>query len=191
MTERYDFETVKKSETDPAVVRKGEWIVLMYSMSTNGGTYIEYPPVPAFYKIVKFFYPNGNLKSMGKVTGQNLKFGMWQYYDEKGDFFKEEDENKKFGKIKVDDILKFLEKEGLINLTSGEGREFPIVKENKYVGIEECRFSLSFVNDNEGTYWNVFFISSSWNNNNHIIYHIDINTGEVLSKKIIHSPIEI
>jgi hypothetical protein len=88
MAEKYDFETVKNSMTDPVVVKKGQWIVLMYSMSEDGGTYIEYPPYPEFYEIVKYFHPNGMLKSEGKVTGQNFKFGIWQHFDEKGNFIK-------------------------------------------------------------------------------------------------------
>jgi hypothetical protein len=191
MSEKYDFETVKNSKTDPAVVKKGKWTILMYSMFEDGGTYVEYPPTPEFYKITKFFYPNGMIKERGKVIGQVFPCGTWEYFDEKGNLVKEENLDEKLGKIKPNDILRFLEKEGWINLTTGEGREYPVLDGNNYEGIEECRFSLSFVNDNDNQYWNIFIQSAAWNNYYHTIYHLDINTGEVLSKETIYSPIEI
>ena len=199
MTEKYDFETVKSSTTYPCVVDKGNRIILMYSMTESGAHYVEYSTSISFYKIVKNFHPNGMLKSKGTIVGSDFSVGYWQYFDEKGNLIKEEDEDKKFGKIKIDWILKFLEKEGWINLTTGEGREYPII-DDKYVEIQSCRFYLSFIQKGKDIpvtkndpphLWVVSIPTAKWNNYTQTIYHIDGDTGEVLNKKYYHSPIKI
>jgi hypothetical protein len=197
--EKYDFETVKNSKTNPAVVKKREVIVVMYSMTESGAYYLEYSTAISFYKTVKNFHPNGMIKSQGSVVGKDFSVGLWQFYDEKGNLIKEVDEDKKFGKIKPKDILRFIEKEGWINLTTGEGREYPILKEN-YIEFEYCRFVLSFiqkgkdipVTENDPPFlWVIRIPTQKWNNFHQTIYFIDGDTGEVLSKETIYSPIEI
>ncbi|GHV29656.1 hypothetical protein FACS1894177_00890 [Bacteroidia bacterium] len=180
--EKYDFKTVNKSLICTGVVRNG-WTILMYPMTDKGAYYNEYPPVPEFYKVVKTFYPNGNIKSMGKIAGEYLKFGQWVYYDEQGNFIEEIDEDSKLGKIKLINVLKFLEKEGHINLTTGEGREHGVIQLNRSAYIEHSRFYMNWIINDEKEYLAIVINRGPWNNNYETIYHVDKNTGDILFKE--------
>ncbi|TWP28475.1 hypothetical protein ETU09_06010 [Apibacter muscae] len=89
-----------------------------------------------FYKKVIKFYPTGILKSKEVYfgPGYEIKTGKSQYYDKKGKLIKEVDEDAKFGAIKPQDIINFLDREGYINKQTGE---IGINSEgNKYRSIE-------------------------------------------------------
>ena len=62
-----------------------------------------------------------NIKKKEIFIGERTKIDTSEYYDENGNA-EEIDENKKFGKIKPNDVLKFLEKKKIINLSTSEGR---------------------------------------------------------------------
>jgi len=72
-----------------------------------------------YYQIVRTFYPDNLLKDKSYCLDL-VNFGKTLHYDEKGKLAVI-DEDKKFGKIKIDFILKFMEKKGLINLKTGKG----------------------------------------------------------------------
>ncbi|MDR2235552.1 MAG: hypothetical protein LBE92_05475 [Chryseobacterium sp.] len=62
----------------------------------------------AYYGIAKEFYKDGQLKSIGRVFGNNVKIGIWRFYDEKGILKQEINEDLKFGSFSYNDILKYL-----------------------------------------------------------------------------------
>ena len=201
MPEKYDFEAVKNSKTNPYVTKKGDTIVLMYKMTESGAYYIEYPDSVSFYHRVKYFYPNGIMESQGNAVGQGMLVGIWWYYDKKGNLVREEDKDAGYGKTKVENILKFIEKEGWINLKTGEGREHPIIKDGMiYDGIQRCRFSLSFIDKEKDKdmsmendpprLWVVNIPPAQWNKYYYTTYYIDGDTGEVLKKISTYSPLE-
>lgn len=76
---------------------------------------------PLYQTIYKEYYPDGYIKKKEVYFGERTKIDVSEYYDEKG-HLKAVDENKKFGKIKPYDILKFLEQKGIIDLSNGKGR---------------------------------------------------------------------
>lgn len=88
----------------------------------KGGTFREYLASPSFLLVQRKYYPNRKIKEKRfMLPGLMTKVGISEYYDEKGNKTTV-DEDKKFGKIKPDYILRFLEKKGYINLKTGEGR---------------------------------------------------------------------
>jgi len=178
----YDFETMNNAKVNPVGIMRNGWTIVMYKMMDNGAYYNEYPPVPDFYAIHKYFYPNGNIKLRGKYMAQHLSFGEWIYYDEQGNIIKKVDEDAKFGKYKIEDILKFIEKEGWIDLKTGEGREHAIIHENGECDIIPSRFSVYYA-DVEKPYWIITIDPARYNEFHRTIYHLDIDTGEVLFKE--------
>lgn len=89
--------------------------------SLKGGVLKEVPPKPSFKTIYKEFYPNGNIKKKEIFIGERTKIDTSEYYDQDGNVEKVE-ENKKFGKVKPEDVLKFLESKTIINISNGSGR---------------------------------------------------------------------
>ncbi len=145
--ERYDFERHKElglKVTQITYKERGDTIIFMSGFD-NGGAYEEYPPSPAFYIMRKDFYPNGVLESKGKIMGDHLWIGIWQYYDQRGNLIKEVDEDGKFGAIKPEQILQFLDKKGHINLETGEGRPHYVFSEGKPSYPNSGRLSIVFI----------------------------------------------
>lgn len=87
----------------------------------GGYVEIEIPSKPHFYNIQKFYYQNGKIQKAGTCM-DFLPIGIWRYYDENG---KETivDEDEKYGIPNYNDILVFLDKNGYINLRTGERRD--------------------------------------------------------------------
>jgi hypothetical protein len=175
--EMYNFEAAKKSETNPAVIKaySGETI-LMYQMAIGGGYYDEY--FSDFRRVQKQFYPNGTLKQTSYFYQKNLKVGIWKYYDERGNLIKEVDEDEKFkkSKIKINDILRIAEKEGLINLKTGEGGTDAII-ENDQVITTEAKINIMYSenNNNEEPIW--YIITQDYTLS--IVYKINGITGKM------------
>jgi len=185
--ETYNFELMNNSKYIILGIVRNGWKITMVKMSESGAYYNEYPPAPRFDKVVKLFYPNGNLKYTGKLVGEHLPIGESIYYDEEGKIINRVNEDDKFGKIKLEDLLRFIEKEGHINLETGWGREdIEILKDGRCNKINS-NFVMSERLATDGSrYW---FIEIPANPNNMYMettYHIDKNTGEVLLKEIIH-----
>jgi hypothetical protein len=179
--EKYDFETMNNSKVNPLAFERGGWTIVMYKMSDGDAYYVEIPPAPEFYSVYKEFHSNGMLKTKGKVAAQVLEIGVWQYYDKNGRLIKEVDKDKKFGNIKLDWLLKFIEKEGHINLSTGKGREYAVIEENGEGFIYSARFSI--VLDEKGAFWVIGIEPDRENGFHRTIYHIDKNSGETLFKE--------
>ena len=182
--EMYNFEAVKSSTTNPVVIKRnnGE-IILIYSMSIDGGYYDEF--YPDVRRVQKLFYSSGKLKQVSFFYQKNLKVGIWQYYDEQGNMIKEVDEDNKFkkSKLKIKDILKIAEKEGLINLKTGEGRTNVMVKNNQVI-ITEANFNIMYLENNNKTSLSdpIWYITTQECNFS-IVYQINGTTGDIKKSK--------
>ncbi|GAB0156709.1 hypothetical protein CHRYSEOSP005_19760 [Chryseobacterium sp. Alg-005] len=121
MIEKFDFEEYKKRESAVHIIKKHDTVISMMLIENKIGTYTEIPPKPSFKTIYKEFYANGNIKKKETFIGEKTKVDTSEYYDENGNVEKV-DENKKFGKIKPEDALKFLETKKIINFSTGKGR---------------------------------------------------------------------
>jgi hypothetical protein len=182
--EKYDFETMNNSKVDPLAIKRNGWTIVMEKMSYTGATYYEYPPHHQFYTVIKQFHPNGVLKAIGKRAGRYISIGKWYFYDENGQLTEAVDEDKKFGKITMDWLLKFIEKEGHINLSTGEGLEYAIIDTDGRGVIDHGRFTLWL--EEEKSFWIITVDPAPWNNSYRTVYHIEKDTGEVLFKKSEH-----
>ena len=118
--ERYDFEATKNG-TEAAIVEQDGWLIEKSSMWPSGPFYNEYAPAKDFYKIHKWFYPSGTMRSKIVLLG-GVAIGIYEEYDEAGNPIKVVDEDKKFGKIKPKDIVELLEKEEWFNRETGENK---------------------------------------------------------------------
>lgn len=120
--EKFDIEFYEKIKDNIPYIRKdGSRIYNIGFDKNTGGAMSETFPPPSFLSYYKEFYPNAYIKKKETFLGEYTKVGISEYYDEKGNKTTV-DEDKKFGKIKPDYILRFLEKKGYINLKTGEGR---------------------------------------------------------------------
>ena len=131
MIEKFDFEIYKKyndSGDAPYVLPNGNTIYMISTPVKEGrfksyGFQYECLPKPSFYTLFKKFYSNGNLESAEIRLGEHTNVGISKYYNEEGNLIKEVDEDKKFGKIKPQDVLNFLDEKGYINLKTGDGNK--------------------------------------------------------------------
>lgn len=123
--EKFNFEIYK--ETDYGIekyIKKDGTEILMIGFNEKKGGFInEKPAKPSFHTFYKEFYPNGNIRKKEKYIGKYVKIDISEHYDENFNLVKEINEDEKFGKVKPNDILLFLEKEGYINVKTGQGRE--------------------------------------------------------------------
>ena len=119
--ETYDFEATKNG-TEAVIIEQDGWIIEKGSMWEElGAFYDEYAPAKDFYKIQKWFYLNGVMRTKIPHFG-GVVIGVYEEYDREGNPIKIVDEDKKFGKIKPRDIVDFLEKEGWFNRETGENK---------------------------------------------------------------------
>ena len=192
MPEKYDFELMRKIKQETGaistVIKRGNLLIYITPMTDDGAFYNEYSLNPQFYAIQKKFYPNGNLKSKVQFIGEYILTGESIYYDENGNITKV-DEDAKFGKIKPDWILKFIEKEGWIDLKTGRGREELEILEEGIGRIKHGAFLLKFFSKGEfvkypnSSLWIITIRSRPENENYRTRYFIDGDTGEVLEKQ--------
>lgn len=184
MIENFDTEVYKKTEygIEPYVTPGGNVIYAMEFTANKGGSQKERLPPPSFYTIYKEFYANGNLKKREKYIGQFVKVDTSTYYSLNGSLEKQVNENEKFGKVKPVDILKFLQKKGKINMTTGEGN---IDEDGRPL------FTITFNQDEGKKIWHIILEKGKPNNNPEnfpdigepaaylpIIYKIDGETGD-------------
>jgi len=194
MPEKYDFELMKKFTDNGAldtVIRRGNTLIYVSNMRKSGAFYKIYLPKPEFHVKYKNFYSDGTIKSEGKYIGENIAIEESIFYDEEGNITKV-DEDKKFGAIKREDIIKLLEKEGWFNRKTGENMitEDSILPTNykpyrnigRYMDITfKKRVTDKQGNEIEPPKW---FIEINPRNRGRITnYIIDGNTGEFEKKE--------
>ncbi|WP_146106063.1 hypothetical protein [Apibacter adventoris] len=145
MIEKFDFDMYKKTEQGSITYTKNDDTeIYMIDFDNEGGFQRERLPSPSFLIVYKEYYANGNLKLKETYIGEHVKVGISQYYDEKGNLIKEVNEDQKFGKIKPQQVLEFLQEKGYINLKTGKGR---VDEDGRAV------FELYFGEQNKEKYW--------------------------------------
>jgi len=182
--EMYNFELMKSSSIYPTAFKTTNgWIILVHPMMIGGGTYSEYSPPPEFIMVQKSFYPNGMLKQKSSFFQNDLKMGIWEYYDEEGNLIKKVDENEKFklSKIKFQDILNILEKEGWVDLKTGKGATEIIRSENHVQIIPGFNVFFTIGVNNKVTW---YATKSLFDGALVISYKIDGDSGHVTREEI-------
>ncbi|PQL92058.1 hypothetical protein C4S77_06750, partial [Apibacter adventoris] len=146
MIEKFDFNVYEKTNkgSDEYTLPNGNTIFSIGFIKDKKGFQRERLPSPSFLTVYKEFYANGNLKLKETYIGEHVKVGISRYYDEKGNLIKEVNEDKKFGKIKPQQVLEFLQEKGYINLKTGKGR---VDEDGRAV------FELYFGEQNKEKYW--------------------------------------
>lgn len=185
LIEKFDFDIYEKTHkgSDKYILSNGNTIFSMVFFKDKIGFQRERLPAPSFLTIYKEFYPNGFLKKKETYIGGNVKVGISRYYDEQGNLIKETDEDQKFGKIKPQQVLEFLQEKGYINLKTGKGR---LDKDGQPV------FELGFYEENGKKIWTIGIIKGKLNDETKNfpkfgeppaylpkIYVIDGDTGKV------------
>ena len=119
--EKFDFELYKKTNNgETPYKRKNGNVILSFVFEKGEGGYIEERMnVIPYYTVLKEYYSDGSIKLKETYIGQATKTGISEYYDKKGRVTRI-NEDKKFGRIKPLDVLKFIEKKGYINLKEGK-----------------------------------------------------------------------
>jgi len=127
--EKFDFELFEKVKKASGVYVKpnGDMVVSMNwyeggdaSDKFLGGYIREIIGKPPYITVLKEFYIDGYIKEKKTLLGQYLLIGTSEYYDKYGKLTQVNEENT-YGKIKPADVLKFIEKQGVINLKTGKG----------------------------------------------------------------------
>ena len=118
--EYYDFNSTQNGTRSLAYERGDGWLVEWWAMKDRKtGICVEYAPAADFYELQKSYYLNGVIKERGKFISK-VAFGSQEYFDENGNCIRIVDEDKKFGAVKREDIIRLLEKEGWFNRKTGE-----------------------------------------------------------------------
>ena len=109
--EKFDFELYKKTNNgETPYKRKNGNVILSFVFEKGEGGYIEERMnIIPYYTVLKEYYSDGSIKLKETYIGQGTKTGISEYYDKKGRVTRI-NEDKKFGKIKPSDVLKFIEK---------------------------------------------------------------------------------
>ena len=112
--EKFDFELYKKTNNgETPYKRKNGNVILSFVFEKGEGGYIEERMnVIPYYTVHKEYYSDGSIKLKETYIGQATKTGISEYYDEKGRVTRI-NEDKKFGRIKPLDVLKFIEKKDI------------------------------------------------------------------------------
>jgi len=121
----YDMDRTKGG-TEWALYEQNGWIIFVNRKNDQGkGFATETAPAADFYQIVKYYHPNGMLKSRVKNM-LGITFGKKEFFDERGNLIKVEDMDAQYEgvRIKREDVLEILEKIGLLNRQTGEHRFF-------------------------------------------------------------------
>ena len=189
--EKYDFtwmEQIKASGNLSIVVSRGDTLIYISPIDEHGAYSKEYPPAPSFRMVYKAYYPTGQLKLHEEYVA-NMPVGILKYYKEDGTLDRTVDNDARFGEIKPDWILRFLEAEKWINLETGEGREEIAYTKGGEGYIKNAIFWLGFMepdhsgNDYPHSCWHVVIDATAETIYFETTYFIHGDTGEVLSKE--------
>lgn len=144
MREKFDFEEYNKRTSAVHNITKNGSLVEMVSDEQSGGHYNIKLPKPSFEIIYKEFNKEGLITKKEHYLGVRTKVGISEYYDELGNL-KTVDEEKKFGKIKPIDALKFLEKKGILNLKTGVAKQTTYNEDDFEISFEETQGKKQYI----------------------------------------------
>lgn len=187
-TEKFDFEYYQKkiNEYDTTTDKIGSYAAynengvstqVFINRSENSVYTIKHL---SFKTDIKDYYKSGGLKEeWTAMFMSNVRIGLTKKYNEQGYLIEEIDEDKQFEKLKIkpNDILKYIEKQGYINLQTGEGEE--VFENSKGCIMLICGSKRSgLFSRREPTIWKIEF----YNMPGAMVHTINAETGEEISK---------
>jgi len=162
----YDF-SILKGEIQKLVQQNDSSILVV-----SDRQYREYTSDTSIYCIQTHFYQNGVIKEKGKLIPPHLKFGEWEYFNENGELSKKKNEDERFGKVTLSEILKFSFK----NKYAYRKNIYPLTrKDNELIEQNSTSLSISFVDNKKE--WKVRYDDSYYYHE----YTIDGETGKIIS----------
>ena len=202
------FDTLNKTEggTKWAVYERNGWIIETWPKFKNGeGVQKDFAPASDFYMIIKYYHPNGMLKSRVKYTC-GITFGKKEFFDEQGNLIKLEDRDSVFAGIQIrrEEVLDILQKVGVFNLKTGKHfsideftsrkDEFinPLKTDGSFYRLLQNRMSFKFnpaeMKDGKEINPPMWIVeTSSYKNNAEYtdVYQINAHTGQFTVKTIV------
>lgn len=183
-TDHFDFEEYNlRKETGTTTYTREDGTKVRMS-ATGNPSIIEKIAPPSFVTRQRQYYSNGILRQLSFFMDGGLKVGIWRTYDERGNLIKEVDEDAKFGKIKPQDILNFLDKEGYINVKTGEGRFDVNDREVFKFRFRPTQKSVVIGEPDKDPLWSIMLYPTFENGYIQTEYIINGETGQVLEKKV-------
>lgn len=184
MREKFDFEMYEKTHygLEPYILENGTSIDMAFSKN-KGGFQNEKLPKPSFETIYKEFNKEGFITKKEHYIGKSLKVGISEDYDDAGNVNKI-DEDKKFGKIKPIDALRFLEEKGILNLKTGKAKQTSSGFDNFELSFDVADGKKQFIiKILEGKPYNGPYGIGEPPAASPIYYYMDGDTGEIISEK--------
>jgi len=202
--ERYDM-VKTKGGTEWAIYERNGWIIETWPKSKIDGEGVQkdYAPAYYFYMIIKYYHPNGMLKSRVKYM-LGVTFGKKEFFDEQGNLVEIEDRDAKFEgvKIKREELMEILEKAGVVNFKTGKHSIVhnwptkrkdltnPLKTDGSFYKILEDYITISFepakIEDGEEVnppMWYVGVHSYDYEVDYLTVYQINAHTGKYIVKK--------
>lgn len=127
-----------------------------------------------FMGYTEIYYKNGFLKIEGGwFFCSNVRIVVWKEYDKQGNQLLETDENKKFDQLKLKprDLLRWMEKQGWINLGTGEGQQSSFSTQPFYISFKP--------HDGNHAKWYISRVTHSGTED----FVLDAETGNVIDHK--------
>ena len=121
--ETFENKTFNNNKTFKEFLPNGNYIEIMRFISG-----IQYTETynDSYYKIIKIYYPKGNIKAKGiNFNGTGFSSGIWYDFDENGKLIKETNYDEPY-KFTFEDILQFCKKENI------EVKKGPILQSTGY-----------------------------------------------------------
>ena len=178
--EKFNYEYYKSklpSDATSAIYTEEDGTLVKVSFDQEFNTIGTIKPL-TFKGHTKVYYKNGFLKSEGEwLYCSNVRIGIRREYDKSGKLIREVDEDKKFENLKVTpkELLRWMEKQGWIDLRTGKGQQTSLVN----------------------TPFNIYFVPRGSNHAKWSIHRrtmfgaekfvIDAETGELISHENVYS----
>uniref|UniRef100_A0AC34FCF4 Uncharacterized protein n=1 Tax=Panagrolaimus sp. ES5 TaxID=591445 RepID=A0AC34FCF4_9BILA len=128
----------------------------------SGFVQTETAPLPQMFVEVKWYYPDGTLKSKGaSFKKDSFEKGTWTYYDASGNLEKTEDKDAPYQAFPWEKVLEVLKQKNI-----------------SYEQIEH----VGRVSDAKGTFWNIAYMKDKAKHMGES-FSIDVKTGQVINVK--------
>ncbi len=184
--DKFDFNeyTIRELNNTTDYYKEDGSYIELYVLDNENPLVFETPPPPSFITIIKKYHPNGVIKEIRNILGEGVVVGITNLYDEKRIIIKSLDEDVKFEDVKPNDILHFMEKEGLINLKTGEGRfdDSGRPKFELFFSSSDMERGKDIKYNLNNSLWQIKILSLPYNAYYETKYIIDGKTGDVLEK---------
>ena len=126
--EKFNYEYYKSklpSDANYAIYTEEDGTLVQVSFNEEFNSIVTIKPL-TFKGYTKTYYKNGFLKSEGEwLYCSDVGIGIGREYNKNGKLIREVDEDKKFENLKVTpkELLRWMEKQGWIDLRTGKGQQ--------------------------------------------------------------------